>query len=85
MIFDNFDAETIFKNLAKPLRDKVRVGTKTTTRVPQRSPNLKTGWTWNWNAAHVISDGQHRPNLPGSQCRARVLNPSASVDAKARF
>jgi SAM-dependent methyltransferase len=56
LVFDNFDAEEIFKDLSKPMRDVVRIGTKTITRESKRSSNLKTGWTWNWVATYVIRD-----------------------------
>ena len=58
LIFDNFDAETIFKDLDKPLRDEVRIGTKMITRTSERSINLKTGWTWNWDAVYIVEDGR---------------------------
>jgi SAM-dependent methyltransferase len=56
LVFDNFDAEGIFRDLRKPLRDVVRIGTKTITRTSERSINLKTGWTWNWDAVYMIRD-----------------------------
>ena len=33
LVFDNFNAVTIFRDLAKPLRDEVRVGSKTISRL----------------------------------------------------
>lgn len=60
LVFDNFDAETIFRDLSEPLRDQVRIGTKTITRTSERSMNLKTGWTWNWDATYVVQDGRRK-------------------------
>jgi SAM-dependent methyltransferase len=58
LVFDNFDAQAIFKDLAKPLRDDVRAGNKTISRVSKRTANLKTGWTWNWDATYIVKDDQ---------------------------
>lgn len=60
LVFDNFDAETIFRDVHRRLRDKVEKGAKTFTRYSERSMNLKTGWTWNWNAVYVVEDGQQK-------------------------
>lgn len=57
LVFDNFNASAVFKDLFKPLRDTARVGRKTISRVSKRTLNLKTGWTWNWDATYVIKDG----------------------------
>jgi len=40
LVFDNFDANAIFRDLSKPLRDEVRIGTKTISRTSERSMNL---------------------------------------------
>ena len=58
LVFDNFDAESIFTDLARPLRDMVRVGDKTISRLSKRTPNLRTGWTWNWDATYVVKEGR---------------------------
>lgn len=60
LVFDNFNATTIFKGLSRPLRDDVRVGEKVMSRVSKRTMNLRTGWTWNWDAIYVIKDGSRR-------------------------
>lgn len=57
LVFDNFNATAIFKDLSRPLRQEVRVGTKTISRKSRRTMNLRTGWTWNWDATYVIKDG----------------------------
>jgi SAM-dependent methyltransferase len=60
LVFDNFDAEAIFKDLARPLQDEVRIGTKTISRRSRRSMNLGAGWTWNWDTTYVVRDGRRR-------------------------
>lgn len=57
LVFDNFYAEAIFKDLARPLRDDVRVGSKTISRLSKRKVNLRTGWTWNWDATYIVKGG----------------------------
>lgn len=58
LVFDNFNATMIFKDLSRPVRDEVRVGGKTISRASKRTMNLTTGWTWNWDATYVIKDGR---------------------------
>jgi SAM-dependent methyltransferase len=60
LVFDSFDARTIFAELSHPVRDVVRVGDKTISRVSTRSANLRTGWTWNWHATYVVEEGRQR-------------------------
>jgi SAM-dependent methyltransferase len=62
-VFDNFNASAVFKDISRPLRDEVRVGGKTISRVSKRSINLRAGWTWNWNATYVIKDGSQQQNF----------------------
>ena len=57
LLFDNFEADGIFKDLS-PMQEEVQIGTKRITRTSTRSPNLKTGWTWDWRADWVIEDGE---------------------------
>jgi len=60
LVFDIFDAGTMFMDLSRPVRDVVRVGDKTISRVSTRTVNLRTGWTWNWDATYVVAQGRHR-------------------------
>jgi len=58
LVFDNFDAATIFKDLWRPQRDEVRVGKRTISRLSRRTQNLETGWTWNWSATYIVKEGR---------------------------
>jgi SAM-dependent methyltransferase len=60
LILDNFDAELIFQDMSRPLRDKVRSNGRTVTRVSKRTINLNTGWTWNWDAEYVVDEKGRR-------------------------
>ncbi|HEX7136296.1 MAG TPA: class I SAM-dependent methyltransferase [Vicinamibacterales bacterium] len=60
LVFDNFDARTIFADLSHPVRDIVRVGDKTISRVSTRTASLRTGWTWNWTATYVVEERSRR-------------------------
>ena len=57
LIFDNFEAEGIFKHFHKRSRERVRVGSKTITRESKGSWNLEMGWTWNWDAVYLVEEG----------------------------
>ena len=59
-MFDTFDAMSIFRDLSRPVRDVVRAGGKTISRVSTRTANLATGWTWNWDATYVVEEGRRR-------------------------
>jgi SAM-dependent methyltransferase len=63
LVFDTFDATTVFETLSRPVRDVVHVGGKTISRVSRRTPNLRTGWTWNWDATYVIREGSRRRTI----------------------
>ena len=56
LVFDTFDAKTIFADLARPVRDVVRLGDKTISRLSKRTANLRTGWTWNWDAMYLVEE-----------------------------
>jgi SAM-dependent methyltransferase len=61
LILDNFDAQAIFRGISRPLRDRVRCDGMTITRLSERTMNLSTGWTWNWDAEYVVDhDGRRR-------------------------
>jgi SAM-dependent methyltransferase len=60
LVFDNFNASTLSQDLSRPLRDEVRVGSKIISRVSRRSLDLKSGWTWNWDATYTVRDGLRR-------------------------
>ncbi|MFQ5604118.1 MAG: class I SAM-dependent DNA methyltransferase [bacterium] len=54
LIFDCFGAETIFSNFSPTSEQKVELVDKTITRFNKVSPNLETGWTFNWYATYVV-------------------------------
>ena len=58
LIFDNFDAARVFANFKAYIRDEIRSDGLTFVRESERSPNLKTGWTWNWDASYTVDDGR---------------------------
>lgn len=60
LVFDNFDAEAIFKNLRNRFHERVVKGSKTFVRQSETSMNLKAGWTWNWNATYIVDDGRRK-------------------------
>jgi SAM-dependent methyltransferase len=57
LIFDNFDAARIFASLPGRMRDDIRRDGRHFIRLSETSPNLGTGWTWNWDATYVVDDG----------------------------
>lgn len=57
LMFDNFNAVTLFKEFSNRITQKVKAGGKTFIRRSDNSLNLKTGWTWNWDARYVIKEG----------------------------
>ncbi len=52
LIFDNFNAETIFLNFKPAAVLTIEQGTTHDKRVSQSTRNLETGWTWNWQATY---------------------------------
>lgn len=59
LIFDNFNAETIFLNFKPEATHTVEQGKTCYKRVSQSSWNLQTGWTWNWHATyHIQREGE---------------------------
>ena len=58
LIFDHFDASAIFTNFQKRTREDIRREDRRFIRLSERSPNLATGWTWNWEATYVMHDGR---------------------------
>jgi SAM-dependent methyltransferase len=60
LIFDNFDAARIFTSFKSRAHEDVRRGELRCIRKSELSPNLKTGWTWNWDATYLIDDGRRK-------------------------
>ena len=57
LIFDHFDASAIFTRFQKRMREDIRRDDRRFIRRSDNSPNLTTGWTWNWNATYVVDNG----------------------------
>jgi SAM-dependent methyltransferase len=60
LIFDNFDATAIFKDFSKRLTQKAWSGGKRFVRCSEKSMNLETGWTWNWNARYEVTENKKK-------------------------
>ena len=56
LIFDNFDAERIFENFKERFIQSAKYKNMSYKRVSKSSWNLKTGWTWNWNATYYVKE-----------------------------
>ena len=56
LIFDNFDAAVIFADFKKRFVQSAQYKTRQYRRVSENTKNLKTGWTWNWNATYYITE-----------------------------
>jgi len=55
LIFDNFNAEHIFTEFGnKEIKQTAKYKTRKYIRISTKTPNLETGWTWNWNATYYI-------------------------------
>jgi SAM-dependent methyltransferase len=57
VIFDNFHAPGIYGDFQTSSEIKTTYQSRTYTRISSTSPNLKTGWTWNWEAKYIIEEG----------------------------
>jgi len=56
LIFDNFDAESIFGNFKGNFVQTAKYQGKEYKRVSKSNWNMKTGWTRNWNAIYYIKE-----------------------------
>ena len=56
LIFDNFNAEVIFGGFKRSFIQTARFKNREYKRVSTNSFNLKTGWTWNWDAKYYIKE-----------------------------
>ena len=56
LVFDNFEAEGIFKALPRRISEKYDSGDKTIARQSKTWVNLTTGWTWNWDAVYAVKE-----------------------------
>lgn len=60
LIFDNFEAVRIFTNFQNRIRDDIRVEGRRFIRQSDQSQDLRTGWTWKWDATYVVDDGRRK-------------------------
>jgi hypothetical protein len=58
LIFDSFEASRIFMSFRRQRSEDIRSKGRTFIRRSELSPDLRTGWTWRWNATYVIHDGR---------------------------
>ncbi|MFC1558642.1 class I SAM-dependent DNA methyltransferase [candidate division KSB1 bacterium] len=56
LVCDNYQAEKIFSDFDKQHESYVNYKNKKYRRVSKKSLNLKTGWTWNWDAVYYIEE-----------------------------
>ncbi|MGB0036178.1 MAG: class I SAM-dependent methyltransferase [Candidatus Acidiferrales bacterium] len=60
LIFDNFEAARIFTNFQNRIRDDIQVEGRRFIRQSDQSPDLRTGWTWKWDASYVVNQGRRK-------------------------
>ena len=58
LVFDNFDAEIIFGNFKRNIVQTSEYKGKEYKRISTNTPNLKTGWTWNWHTKYKIRENK---------------------------
>ncbi|MCD4817178.1 MAG: class I SAM-dependent methyltransferase [Candidatus Cloacimonetes bacterium] len=56
LIFDNFNAEKIISYKKKHFKQKSEYNSRKYTRISVKTPNLKDGWTENWEATYYIEE-----------------------------
>ncbi len=56
LVFDNFRAEAIFADFSGEMEHQALYQTRKYIRTSTKTPNLKTGWTWNWQAIYRIEE-----------------------------
>ena len=56
LIFDNYRAEKIFSEIDKEHECSVNYKNKKYRRLSKKIPNLKTGWTWDWDAVYHVEE-----------------------------
>ena len=58
VIFDNFYAPMIFGNFQTSMEIETTYQTRKYKRISKTSPNLQSGWTWNWDAKYIIEENK---------------------------
>lgn len=57
LIFDNFDAEKIFGSFnSEEIIFETEFENRKYKRVSKNSPNLETGWTWDWQETYYVTE-----------------------------
>jgi SAM-dependent methyltransferase len=54
LIFDVFDANYIFSNFQEKVEDIINYDDISVKRFSTNTPNLETGWTWDWTTKYYI-------------------------------
>ncbi|MCP4724503.1 MAG: class I SAM-dependent methyltransferase [bacterium] len=54
LIFDNFDAHTVFNDFNEHTEQKIELDDKTITRINRSSRTSDTSRTWDWDATYII-------------------------------
>lgn len=54
LVFDNFNASELFSNFQNHMEHVSECNGKVYRRISDNSFNLKTGWTWNWDAKYYV-------------------------------
>ncbi|MHA1563552.1 MAG: class I SAM-dependent methyltransferase, partial [Promethearchaeota archaeon] len=58
IIFDNFYAPAIFGDFQTSMEIETTYQTRKYKRISKTSPNLHSGWTWNWDAKYIIEENK---------------------------
>ncbi|MHA2357371.1 MAG: class I SAM-dependent DNA methyltransferase [Candidatus Heimdallarchaeaceae archaeon] len=58
LVFDNFNADVIFRNFKEGMVHKSKSGNRKYTRESKTSLLLDHGWTWKWNAHYKIEEDE---------------------------
>lgn len=61
LIFDNFDAASIFADFKSELTFSTEKDGKEYVRVSRNSMNLETGWTWDWDFNLTVKAKDNKP------------------------
>ena len=60
LIFDNFLASAIFGNFKPEIVQEAQFQNRSYKRISNNTPNLQTGWTWNWNAKYIVEENNEK-------------------------
>ncbi len=58
VIFDNFYAPKIFDDFQTDMVIETTYQSRKYKRISKTSPNLQSGWTWNWDAKYIIEENK---------------------------